>query len=104
MRILIVLIIVILFYILQSNIYSDNCFKKVATEVKFALNGIFEGENTELVEVILNKKLMPLWWVTQKFQVSRNITFVEEQNENEGNDNYRHDFFSIMPYERLTKT
>ena len=104
MRILIVLIIVILFYILQRDIYSNNCFKKVTTEVRFALNGIFEGENTELIEVILNKKLIPLWWVTGKFQVSRNITFIEGTNKNSGNDNYRQDFFSVMPYEKVTKT
>lgn len=104
MRILIVLIIVILFYILQRNIYSENCFKKVVTEVKFALDGIFEGEDTELIEAIVNKKFLPLWWVTAKFQVSRNLIFNKEINENEGNDNYRQDFFSIMPYERVTKT
>jgi len=104
MRILIVLIIVLLFYILQSDIYSDNCFKKVKIDVKFIHNGIFEGEDTQLVEVISNKKLMPLWWATAKFQVSRNLIFIEEINENKGNDNYRQDFFSIMPYERVTKT
>jgi len=102
--ILIGFIIVILFYTLQSNIYSENCFKKVDTEVRFALNGIFEGEETELIEVISNKKVIPLWWVTAKFKVSRNITFVKDSNEYKGNDNYRHDFFSVMPFERVKKT
>lgn len=104
MGIFIVLIIVILFYFLQSKIYSENCFKKTAIEVKFALTGIFEGEDTQLIEVILNKKLLPLWWVTAKFQVSRNVIFDEGINDDKGNDNYRQDFFSIMPYEKVTKT
>ena len=104
MRILIVLIIVLVFYIVQSDIYSDNCFKKVKTDVKFNHNGIFEGEESQLVEVISNKKLMPLWWMTAKFQVSRNLIFREEACENKGNDNYRQDFFSVLPYERVTKT
>lgn len=104
MRILIILIIVLLFYKLQNNIYLANCFKKVGSEVKFTLNGIFVGETTELIEVILNKKIMPLWWVTSQFQISRNLIFIEEKNENIGNDNYRRDFFSIMPYEKVKKT
>jgi hypothetical protein len=104
MRILIVLIIVILFYNFQRSIYSTKCFKDVFIEIKFALNGIFEGENIELNEVIFNKKIIPLWWVTSHFQVSRNLIFDEERNENKGNDNYRRNFFSIMPYERVTKT
>ncbi len=104
MRVFIAFIIVILFYIVQRNIYSQNCFKKVDTEVKFNLNGIFEGEETELIEVILNKKLMPLWWVIAQFEVSRNIIIIEDINKNQGKDNYRRDFFSIMPYEKVTKT
>lgn len=104
MRILIVLIIVLLFYTLQRRIYSNNCFKKVTTDVKFINNGIFEGEDTKLIEVVSNKKLMPLWWLTVKYQVSRNLIFIKEINENRGNDNYRQDFFSIMPYEKVTKT
>lgn len=104
MRILIVLIIVILFYYLQSNIYIANCFKNVFTEIKFTLDGIFEGEKAELLEVIFNKKIMPLWWVTSRYQVSRNLIFIDEINENIGKDNYRRDFFSIMPYERVTRT
>lgn len=104
MRIFIVLIIIFLFYFLQSNIYTVNCFKNVTADVKFALNGIFEGEDTSLIQIILNKKLMPLWWVTAKFKVSKNLIFVEESLQNNVNNNYRQDFYSIMPYERVTKT
>jgi uncharacterized protein (DUF58 family) len=104
MKILIVLIIAILFYLLQSIIYSKNCFKKVGVSLKFSLNGIFEGEETELIQVISNKKLLPLWWVLSKFNVSRNIIFIEDTTKNEGNDNFRQDFFSILSYERVTKS
>jgi hypothetical protein len=104
MRILIVLSIVMLFYYLQEKIYTNNCFKKVSSDIKFTLNGVFQGEKVQLIETCSNKKFMPLWWVTSKFQVSRHLAFIEEKNENEGNDNYRRDFFSVMPYEKFTKT
>jgi hypothetical protein len=103
MRILLIFLIVFLFYIIQGRLYIKNCFKNVQAELKFNLPGIFQGEKAELVEVFLNKKLMPLWWVGVKFAVSRYLVFEEERNENEGNDNYRKDMFFLMPYEKVRK-
>jgi hypothetical protein len=104
MRILVVLIISVLFYYLQSYIYSTKCFDNIFVALSFTLTGIFEGEGTQLVEEFSNKKLIPLWWVTLRYRVSRRLVFLEEENNNGGNDNYRKDFFSIMSYEKITKT
>ncbi|MBC8061407.1 MAG: DUF58 domain-containing protein [Clostridiaceae bacterium] len=104
MGILAILVIVLVFYYGQGNIYSKNCFKKVSADIKFSLNGVFEGEEVELIETCINKKIIPLWWVTAKFQVSRNLIFIEEKNQNKGNDNYRRDFHTVMPFEKVSKT
>lgn len=97
-----------MFYHLQSYIYSTKCFDNIFVALNFTLTGIFEGEGTQLVEEFSNKKLIPLWWVTLEYRVSRSLIFLEEENNNDGNYNYnynyRKDFFSIMSYEKITKT
>jgi Uncharacterized conserved protein (some members contain a von Willebrand factor type A (vWA) domain) len=103
MRILLILLFIILIYWAQSSIYISNCFNKVSTNIKFKHDGIFVGEKTKLITVFANKKLMPLWWIGVKFNLSRNIVFEEEKNENQGNDNFRKDNFFIASYEKITK-
>lgn len=104
MKLLCVLFVIIFLYFLQGKIYASRCFNKVTTDIKFKNNGVFEGEVTELKEKIYNKKILPLWWLTAKYKISRNIEFQEKKNINQGNDNYRQDFFSIGAYEKVNKT
>lgn len=103
MRIFLIFMIVYVFYILQGEIYAKRCFKNVQVNAKFNLSGIFQGEKAELIETFINRKFLPLWWLGIKFQVSRYLVFDEEKNDNEGNDNFRKDLFSILPYEKITK-
>lgn len=103
MRVFLIFLIVYFFYRLQAEFYAKKCFNSVDVDAKFHLTGIFQGEQTEFIETFINRKLLPLWWVGIRFQISRYVVFEEEINENEGNDNYRKDLFSILPYEKLTK-
>jgi hypothetical protein len=103
MRIFLIFLIVFIFYKLQAEVYAKRCFKNVEVEAGFNLLGIFQGERAELKETFINRKLLLLWWVGIKFQVSRHLVFQEDKNDNEGNDNFRKELFSILPYEKITK-
>lgn len=103
MRIVLIFLIVYVFYILQADIYAKRSFKNVQVHANFNLPGIFQGEKVEFIETFINRKFLPLWWLGIKFQVSRHLLFDEEKNDNEGNDNFRKDLFSILSYEKITK-
>jgi hypothetical protein len=103
MKVFVIFLVVYVFYKLQAEIYAKKSFENVEVDARFKLTGIFQGEKTEFIETFLNRKFLPLWWVGIKFQISRYIVFQEEKNDNEGNDNYRKDLFSILPFEKITK-
>jgi uncharacterized protein (DUF58 family) len=103
MRIFLIFLTVILVYWLQKRVYTKNCFENLTADINFNTHGIFCGEKAKLEVVFLNRKLLPLWWMSLKFYLSRNIIFDDEIKENEGNDNFRKDVFYLGSYERLTK-
>lgn len=103
MRIAILFSVILMLYILQKRIYSSKCFSKVEAALNFNTQGVFQGEKLTLIGIFSNKKLIPLWWLGIKYKVSRNLLFIEDKNENEGNDNYRKDLLFLGSYEKVTK-
>lgn len=106
MIIIIVAVITIAGYIIQSQIYERQCFKNVHIKFAFKDNGMFKGDSTELYETVENRKILPLWWVTSSFRLSKNIEIL---NHKEGNNikadyNYRKDLFSAGSYQRVKRT
>jgi uncharacterized protein (DUF58 family) len=103
MRIILIFLIVLILYWLQESIYVRNCFKKFSSSIDFNIHGVFEGETVKLKCVLMNAKLIPLWWLGIKYNLSRYLIFNEDINENEGNDNFRKDMFFVGSYEKVTK-
>lgn len=62
------------------------------------------GEQVNLLEMVENKKGLPLSSLKVKFQCSRYLEFSDGQNGNVTDKYYRNDLFSIMPYQRITRT
>lgn len=104
MRIVLIFLIILILYWLQESIYVRNCFKRFSSSIDFSTHGVFEGEVVKLKFVLMNAKLIPLWWLGIKYNLSRHLIFNEDTNENEGNDNFRKDMFFVGSYEKVTKT
>lgn len=103
MEIFLILLIVLAFYCIQGYLYKKNCFKNLFTDLRFTSIAIFEGEKTELIETLSNKKLLPLWWLNMEFIVSRHLLFGKDDCKVRSNDNYKKDSFSLLPYEKIEK-
>lgn len=103
MRIILILFVTIGFYWLQRYVFVKNCYKKLNAVVDFSNSGLFEGESLKLKILISNKKIMPVWWLTVKYKLSRNLVFQGIKDSNLGNDNYCCDSFFVMSYERVIK-
>jgi len=103
MRILLILVVAIGFYIIIREIYVKNCFKNLSSEVAFDKKAVFQGEYCKVKVCLTNKKLFPLWWIVVRYKLSKNLVFVEEGDLQKGHDNYRTEGFYLRSYEKVTR-
>ena len=91
-------------YIIQRFIYMKNWAKRLEVDIHFEGKEIFEGEHGRLVETITNAKRLPLPMIKCKFLTSRNLMF-DNSTSNQNTDNYyRNDVFTLGGREKLTRT
>ena len=91
-------------YLLQGMLYSHFWDRGLSAKIRFARPEIGEGENCELKEVIINKKLLPIPMLHVKFQTDRNLEFQGEKNMSVSDKCYKNDIFSLMMYQKTTRT
>lgn len=103
MKILGIGIIAFLLFILQRKVYERLWDKNLKVSVSFAQAGIREGESGEVVEVIENRKYLPLTMLKVKFQTSRNLEFADDLGSKSTDQYYRNDIFQIGGGERITR-
>ncbi|ADL52176.1 DUF58 domain-containing protein [Clostridium cellulovorans] len=102
MRIIVIVLIVFLVYSLQSNFYCRWAFKNLFVTVKFKDKGVFNGEFSEIVETVTNKKLLPLWWLSIAYTVSGSLRFRDEEINIIPKENYRKNLVFLKSYEKVT--
>lgn len=73
-------------------------------KLSFDRETVRAGEQVKLYEMVENKKGLPLSSLKVKFQCSRYLEFSDGQNGNVTDKYYRNDLFSVMPYQRITRT
>ncbi|HEY5560793.1 MAG TPA: DUF58 domain-containing protein [Clostridiaceae bacterium] len=103
MRILVILLAAFAFFILERFIYGKNFHKGLTFDVRFDSLGVFEGEGAVIIETLINKKLMPVWWCSLQFSVSRFLLFQGEEQKGKVNDYYRRELLTLFSYEKVVK-
>lgn len=103
MRLLIVLLVALVLYIIQNIIYKKFWHKNLEVNVRFADSIIREGDKCELIEEIGNNKGLLLPIIQVKFAISRTFIFKKERNASVTDQYYRNEYFSLMPYEKITR-
>ncbi len=103
MRIIGLGIIAFLLFVLQRKVYERLWNQNLKVSVAFSQTGITEGEEGEIVEVIENRKWLPLSMLKVKFQTSRNLEFADTQMNSVSDRYYRNDVFQIGGGEKITR-
>ena len=67
---LMLLLALALLLLLQSFVLRRFAFKKLTYERRFSRLACFEGEESEMVEVIRNRKLLPLPWLRAQSRIN----------------------------------
>ena len=104
MKIIGIGIIAFFLVVIQMLLYKKYWAKNLHVSVNFRQNAIYEGEEGELVEVIENRKRLPLPMLKVKFQTSRNLGFGVEKGSKTTDQYYRNDIFQVGSGEKITRT
>lgn len=92
-----------LMVLLHSLLYTRLWDCGLTTDIAFTGGPAVEGDQRCLTEVIINKKLLPLPTLRVKFQIDKNLVFENGENTSVSDKSYRHDIFSIMSYQKITR-
>ena len=93
-----------LVYALQKYLYKSFWRKNISVELLFSKDAALEGEELSLLEVVTNRKLLPLPVLQVKFMSSRNLEYKDFDNSKVSDNFYRNDIISVMPYQKVTRT
>ena len=96
-------LIAFLLFLLQRKVYEKLWDKNLKVSVSFAQTGIAEGEEGQVVEIVENRKRLPLNMLKVKFQTSRNLEFADDPGSKTTDQYYRNDIFQIGGGEKITR-
>lgn len=92
------------YYVLEE-FYRRSWFKGVSADIRFSTDHVTAGDTVNLIEVITNRKWLPLHFVNVKFQIDRNLKFDGTDTNSQVSDHaYKNDVFSLLFYQKVTRT
>lgn len=97
-------IVAFLLFLVELLVYKLFWDKNLKVSMFFKQDGISEGEYGEILEVIENRKRLPLNMLKVKFQTSRNLGFLDDIGSKTTDQYYRNDVFQVGAEEKITRT
>ena len=97
-------IVALVLFLLEQKLYQRLWNRSLGVKVRFGCNEMFRGEQGELLEVIENRKHLPLPMLKVKFQTDRNLAFEDTKGARVTDHFYRNDIFQISGGEKITRT
>lgn len=104
MAVLFITLLAGILFLLQRYLYDQFWNKGVCVSLAFGREEVTAGEENLLLEIVENRKWLPLSTLKVKFQCSRYLEFPEEKGSVVTDLYYKSDLFSVMPYQRITRT
>lgn len=96
--------IVLAFFYLEQKLYRKLWDQHLHVTLQFHDKNIFEGEQSALLEIIENRKRLPLALLKVKFQTHRNLDFGQKKGSKTTDQYYRNDVFHVAGREKITRT
>ncbi|NLB41709.1 MAG: DUF58 domain-containing protein [Clostridiales bacterium] len=95
--------IIVVIIVLQSQIYRKWGLSGLSYTRSFNMPAVFEGEEVEMVEVIQNRKLLPIPWLRIEAKMSPYLKFTQQSDMTIKHDEFHKSFFSLMPFTGITR-
>ncbi|GGE40241.1 hypothetical protein GCM10011391_18770 [Pullulanibacillus camelliae] len=77
-----------------TNLHYDRYFSKEA---------VFAGEQIEMIEVLINKKCLPIPWLRLESQISPALQFNAPSQLEVAAEQFHRSLFSMMPFQKITR-
>jgi len=97
-------IVALIWISLTIGLYRKNWDKGLTADVRFSEHEVVEGQKLEVKVVVENRKKLPLPTLMVKFEMDRNLLCADGTNTSVTDKQYRNEFITIMPNERVTRT
>lgn len=104
MDLIVMVVFAILLYLVQGWLYDRFWSRGTEAEIRFQDDAAVEGETGYLQETVTNRKFLPLPALHVKFQIDRNLKFLTGENTAVTDQTYRNDVFSVLPWQKITRT
>lgn len=90
---------------IQSFIFGKFNFRGLKYTRYFSKKSVYEGETVELVEQIVNRKILPVPWLRVESRISPDLRFqsANEERETSEDEQYHKSVFYLGPYSRVTR-
>ena len=92
------------FFLVQRILYQRFWLQHLTAQVRFVQDHIIEGEQGELNEILVNKKILPLPMLKVKFRTDRHLIFQDIRGSRTTDQFYRNDIFRVGGGEKVTRT
>ncbi len=103
-RLIVVCALFALLYLFQLTLCRCFWKKGLQVNIAFAQNHIFQGEQGQLLEVIENRKRLPIAMLKVKFRTDRSLDFGSDKGSKTTDKYYRYDVFHVGGGERVRRT
>lgn len=98
-----VIIIVFAVVAIQNGVYNRYGLKDLEYTCYFSTDEAYEGDNIELVEVITNKKWLPLPWLKTEITTSKWLDFAGSQSLVTDETRFVPSFFMLKSYHKVVR-
>lgn len=103
MEIVILIVILIAVFLAEVIYYNRHALDDLSLKVDFSKNIAKYGEDIELIEVVENKKRLPLPFIILKFEIPREIKFYDTEKASTSDFIYREDMLTMKAFSKHTR-
>ena len=103
MNVLVILIVFGSLCMLYGLLLSWFGLKGLHISRAFSRAAVFEGEDAELVEVVVNDRPLIIPWLRVESRISPHLRFGRRENLDVNGTMYHQSLFTVMPYQRITR-
>jgi len=104
MSILILLIVTILLVFMQGFVIGKFALRGLSYERRFSSDHADEGDEVQMIEVIRNRKFLPVPWVKAESRISPYLKFNSDPDIQISGERYHKSVFYLKPFHQITRT
>lgn len=85
----------------QIYIFSKWGLSGIKYKRSFSEQAVFPGEEIEMIDELINNKILPVPWIRLESRISKDLKFVDANLE--GRDDLHRTLFSMLPYQKIRR-